>query len=126
MLDYILFNQGVISQLKSYEILSEGSISSTSDHLPIVVKIKLDYNPHRLSYSYMKSPAWQKINDENLKSYQEFLNDPLYNLTLDYMKKTLNQIIFFSSTKIRIFFSATLGIRIFFLEKQSITWWRYR
>jgi hypothetical protein len=39
------------------------------------------------------------------------------NLTLGYMKKTLNQIIFFPSTKIRIFFSATLGIRIFFLEK---------
>ena len=32
------------------------------------------------------------------------------------MTKTLNQI-FFSSTKIRIFFSAILGIRIFFLEK---------
>jgi hypothetical protein len=28
------------------------------------------------------------------------------------MTKTLNYIIFFSSTKIRIFFSATLGIRI--------------
>ena len=39
------------------------------------------------------------------------------NLTLGYMTKTLNQIIFFPSTKIRIFFSATLGIRIFFLEK---------
>jgi hypothetical protein len=25
----------------------------------------------------MKSPAWQKINDENLKNYPEFLNDPL-------------------------------------------------
>jgi len=36
------------------------------------------------------------------------------NLTLGYMTKTLNQIIFFSSTKIRIFFSAILGIRIFF------------
>ena len=36
------------------------------------------------------------------------------NLTLSYMTKTLNQIIFFFSTKIRIFFSATLGIRIFF------------
>jgi len=36
------------------------------------------------------------------------------NLTLGYMTKTLNQIIFFFSTKIRIFFSATLGIRIFF------------
>ena len=35
------------------------------------------------------------------------------NLTLDYMTKTLNQIIFFSFTKIRIFFSATFGIRIF-------------
>ena len=35
-------------------------------------------------------------------------------ITLGYMTKTLNQIIFFSSTKIRIFFSATLGIRIFF------------
>ena len=42
------------------------------------------------------------------------------NLTLDYMTKTLNQIIFFSSTKIRIFFSVTLGIRIFF-SKKTIT-----
>ena len=39
------------------------------------------------------------------------------NSTLGYMTKTLNQIIFFSSTKIRIFFSATLGIRIFFWKK---------
>ena len=38
------------------------------------------------------------------------------NLTLGYMTKTLNQIFFFSSPKIRIFFSATLGINIF-LEK---------
>ena len=40
------------------------------------------------------------------------------NLTLGYMAKTLNKIIFFSSTKIKIFFSATLGARIFFLEKK--------
>ena len=39
------------------------------------------------------------------------------NSTLGYMTKTLNQIIFFSSNKIRIFFSATLGIRIFFRKK---------
>ena len=42
------------------------------------------------------------------------------NLTLGCMTKILNQIIFFSSTKIRIFFSATLGIRIFF-QKKTIT-----
>ena len=35
-------------------------------------------------------------------------------LTIGYMTKTLNHIIFFSSTKIRIFFSATLGIKYFF------------
>jgi hypothetical protein len=39
------------------------------------------------------------------------------NLTLGYVTKTRNQIILFSSTKIRIFFLATLGIWIFFLEK---------
>jgi hypothetical protein len=33
------------------------------------------------------------------------------------MTKTRNQIIYFSSTKIRILFSATLGIRIFFFKK---------
>ena len=38
----------------------------------------------------------------------------LSNLTLGYMAKTLNQIFLFSSTKIRISFSATLGIRIYF------------
>ena len=43
------------------------------------------------------------------------------NLTLGYMTKTLNQINFFSSTKIRIFFSATLGIRIFFQKKPITT-----
>ena len=34
------------------------------------------------------------------------------------MTKTLNQTIFFPSSKIRICFSATVGIRIFFLEKK--------
>jgi hypothetical protein len=43
------------------------------------------------------------------------------NLTLGYMTKTLNQIIFFSSTKFRIFFSATLGIRICFKKKKHNT-----
>ena len=41
-------------------------------------------------------------------------------LTLGYITKNLNQIIIFSSTKIRIFFSATLGINIFF-RKKNIT-----
>ena len=43
------------------------------------------------------------------------------NLTLSYMTKTLNQIIFLSSTKIRILFSARLWIRIFFFRKNHNT-----
>ena len=41
------------------------------------------------------------------------------NATLGYMTNTLNQFIFFPSTKIRIFFSATLGIRIFIQKKKT-------
>ena len=41
------------------------------------------------------------------------------NLTLGYMTNTLNHIILFSSTKIRIFFSASLGIRIFFFREKT-------
>ena len=36
------------------------------------------------------------------------------NITLGYMTKTLNQIFFFPTPKSEYFFSATLGIRIFF------------
>ena len=46
-----------------------------------------------------------------------FLHFQFFYPLLGYMTKTLNQIIFFSSTKIRIFFSTTLGIRIFFFRK---------
>jgi hypothetical protein len=39
-------------------------------------------------------------------------------LSLGYMTKTLNQIIFFSSTKIRIFFFSNIGNQNIFLEKK--------
>ena len=42
---------------------------------------------------------------------------PEFNIRL-YDKNSESDYFFFSSTKIRIFFSATLGIRIFFLEKK--------
>ena len=41
---------------------------------------------------------------------------PKFNIRL-YDKNSESDYFFFSSTKIRIFFSATLGIRIFFLKK---------
>jgi hypothetical protein len=55
--------------------------------------------------------SFRKICSDNTRVRNFFFQ----NLTLGYITKTLNQIFFFfSSTKIRIFISATLGIRIFF------------
>jgi hypothetical protein len=48
-----------------------------------------------------------------------FSDNTRVRILIFFMTKTLNQI-FFSSTKIRIFFSATWGISIFFLEKKHI------
>jgi hypothetical protein len=50
-------------------------------------------------------------------SENKFLYETIFfpqNLTLGYMTKSLDQVFFFASTKIRIFFSATLGIKILF------------
>ena len=86
--------------------------------------------PHDVSYKYVTHenetyissgcPKNLQIRDRpfNLKGrvmvfcfVQNFF---FQNSTIGYMTKTLNQIFFFFFTKIRIFFSATLGIRIFF------------
>ncbi|CAG2248802.1 unnamed protein product [Mytilus edulis] len=81
MIDYFLVNKSVLRQLRSCEILDEGSISSTSDHLPIIVELLIDNNPHRIMNSYSKFPAWHKINDEHIRNYQEPMDVPIELLT---------------------------------------------
>ncbi|CAG2209672.1 unnamed protein product [Mytilus edulis] len=81
MIDYFLVNKSVLRQLRSCEILDEGSISSTSDHLPIVVELSIDNNPHRIMNSYSKFPAWHKINDDHIRKYQEHMDVPIELLT---------------------------------------------
>ncbi|CAG2254224.1 unnamed protein product [Mytilus edulis] len=77
MIDYILMNDSIYRQLKSYEILSEGSVSSTSDHLPILAEIVLQHNPHKILNSFSKLPAWHKITDDQIELYKQFLHEPL-------------------------------------------------
>ncbi|CAC5405418.1 unnamed protein product [Mytilus coruscus] len=81
MIDYFLVNRSVLGQLRSCEILDEGSISSTSDHLPIIVELLIDNNPHRIMNSFGKFPAWHKIDDKHIRNYQEFIDVPLELLT---------------------------------------------
>ncbi|CAG2256195.1 unnamed protein product [Mytilus edulis] len=80
MIDYFLVNKSVLRQLRSCEILDEGSISSTSDHLPII-ELLIDNNPHRIMNSYSKFPAWHKINDEHIRNYQDSMDVPIELLT---------------------------------------------
>ncbi|CAC5424694.1 unnamed protein product [Mytilus coruscus] len=77
MIDHILMNDSIYRQLKSYEILSEGSVSSTSDHLPVLAEIVLQHNPHQILNSFSKLPAWHKITDDQIELYKQFLHEPL-------------------------------------------------
>ncbi|CAC5361719.1 unnamed protein product [Mytilus coruscus] len=77
MIDYILMNDSIYRQLKSYAILSEGSVSSSSDHLPVLAEIVLQHNPHHILNSFSKLPAWHKITDDQIELYKQFLHEPL-------------------------------------------------
>ncbi|VDI04309.1 Hypothetical predicted protein [Mytilus galloprovincialis] len=77
MLDYILCNEIIYRKLRYYEILDEGAISSTSDHLPVVIEFETDSTPHRVINSSDKLPAWHKVTDAQINQYQKLLSDPV-------------------------------------------------
>ena len=81
MLDYILFNEAVSRKVRYYEILDEGAISSTSDHLPVIVDVMIDSMPHRVLDTTKKSPAWHKISEIQISEYQDLLGEALDCLT---------------------------------------------
>lgn len=80
MLDYVLVNSVAARSLDSYEILAEGSIGSTSDHLPVVVNISMEHDPHLILNSNFKFPSWHKVTDTQLHTYQEVLKAPVESL----------------------------------------------
>lgn len=80
MIDYILFNESLLRQLRSYEILPEGKISTTSDHLPIIAEFYLSENPHEILRPTVRLPAWHKANETELRNYQLHLEDPIERL----------------------------------------------
>ncbi|CAG2230225.1 unnamed protein product [Mytilus edulis] len=63
-------DETLVRQLRRYEILEEGTFSSTSDHLPIIACVELDENPQIDLNNFTKLPAWHKITEHNIKDYQ--------------------------------------------------------
>lgn len=80
MLDYILLDDTLYRNLRSSEILAEGTISSTSDHLPILTEIETDYDPHCVLRLANILPAWHKATDSQIHDYQNFLIEPINGL----------------------------------------------
>ncbi|MES9884792.1 MAG: endonuclease/exonuclease/phosphatase family protein, partial [Sedimenticola sp.] len=70
MLDYIFTDDVMKSCNSSCEIVDEGNITSTSDHLPISTSFTL---PQIIPDSHVEAiiwTAWHKINDDQLQTYQ--------------------------------------------------------
>ena len=71
MLDYILSDTHMYNALIYYEILDEGTISTTSDHLPIIAVFRVQNTQHYLIESAAsKTPAWHKISKELIQKYE--------------------------------------------------------
>lgn len=80
MLDYVLMDESLENKMLLYEILAEGTFSATSDHLPILVRVKTDSNPNLILNSNSKFPAWHKINQAQVTEYQFALENSLETL----------------------------------------------
>lgn len=76
-LDYILFDKFVLKNLKHYVIIQEGTISLTSDHLPVVATFDLHISRHQLHYSETKLPAWHKTTPERVAEYKTQVTNAL-------------------------------------------------
>ena len=76
-LDYILFDKFILKNLQHYVIIKEGTISLTSDHLPVVATFNLQISRHHLHYSKTKLPAWHKATPESLAEYKTQVTNAL-------------------------------------------------
>ena len=77
MLDYVFLNDILHKKLRCYEILEEGTISSTSDHLPILVELDIDSNPHIFPKKLFSLPAWHRLTENQKSVYVRELSEPL-------------------------------------------------
>lgn len=79
-LDYILFDGHVLTALKHYKIFKEGSVSITSDHLPIIASFDLRIQRHSLKNPHAKLPAWHKATPETIVKYRNEVERSLLKL----------------------------------------------
>ena len=83
-IDYIHTDQITSCRVSHYETLDEGNISSTSDHLPTICKIKTSDNmyPHNRLNTPINDQwiSWHKVTSEHIKKYQKQLDDSKHDI----------------------------------------------
>ncbi|KAK3084049.1 hypothetical protein FSP39_007309 [Pinctada imbricata] len=77
MLDYIFVSKTYLPYLCAYSVFKEGTISMTSDHLPICVDISVHCKRHALLISSTSLPAWYKASSDDISNYQSTLSRKL-------------------------------------------------
>ena len=80
MLDYILFDKSCTVELGLYKILQDGSLSITSDHLPVIAHFDFHCTKHKLLLTNVKTPAWHKATDEELGTFRTLTDTRLREL----------------------------------------------
>lgn len=99
MLDYTFFSESLKNHLVDYDIIPEGVISNTSDHLPVIAKIEIVENPLILLPNTTKWPAWHRICADSKKSYCNQLQTELnQHLPPEKNEMSLNEIDVYTTT----------------------------
>lgn len=92
MLDYIFSDTHMYMSLSSYEILGEGTFSSTSDHLPVLAVYNIHSNQHHLTELTNKIPAWHKISNDSKQIYEREVTHQLEKVMGNNVPETLPEI----------------------------------
>ena len=95
MLDYIFFDKSTIDYLEHYDVPIEGSISITSDHLPVIAKFNFHIKKHKLLFANGKSPALYKATPEALENFRTRVRQHFQELKCRELK-TLDDIEFYA------------------------------
>ena len=74
VLDYILFDKYSISKLTMYKVFTEGSMSITSDHLPVFAELEINCIQHFLNHQKLQLPAWHRATTDDIERYKTSLD----------------------------------------------------
>ncbi|CAG2244172.1 unnamed protein product [Mytilus edulis] len=85
LLDYFLVSEELAGDVISCENIPEGTLSLTSDHLPVFLKLSIPYVCNSTNSCNNVWPSWRKASESSLGAYNELTNkiaDELLDLPL--------------------------------------------